>query len=116
MTVKFFMRNIERFTERKISDGLAGASEYLASEIRQNISVQGPPASGAGEFPHQDTGHLHGGISADYSPGSREARVVSTAPYTLGVERKRPFMVRTLESNKVRGGIRRRMVGRKSRR
>jgi hypothetical protein len=75
---------------------LTNAAEYFASRLRQNISHPGPPASMPGEFPHQATGELHDSIRVEGNRSDLSLSIIIDADHALAVEKKRPFISRTL--------------------
>lgn len=84
------------------------ATAHLQASARENIGVQGPPRSTAGNFPHRDKGRLQASVQA--TQGETETQVFgdvgSSLPYAgyleHGTDRMepRPWLARTLQEQR----------------
>lgn len=92
--------SVSRDLRNEMKVRLAAAAEALAAKIRQNISVQGPPASRPSEYPHKVSGELESSVVVKLDLRSLSVEVHDTAPHAMAVEKRRPFMRRTLREMK----------------
>lgn len=106
--LKWRGEQVKQSVRRLIASRLEDAAEYAAAQVRQNIGVQGPPASLPGEYPRRASGELQAGIRAVATSDVR-AMVVADADHAPYVEAMRPFLARTIDE--IRPSLRRIMLG-----
>lgn len=87
---------------------IATAAAQLQDAAKQNIGIQGPPRSTAGNFPHRDTGNLQENVVAIHGETASQvfASVGTSVPYgphlEFGTEKMaaRPWLKRTTEEQR----------------
>lgn len=100
--IQDFSKAFESALRQKLADNLTDAIIFLNEEIKDKISVQGPPRSVSGEAPHRDTGALIDSIRhEDADETGLTATSFIDVPYgvVLETEMNRPFIVNTFMEN-----------------
>jgi hypothetical protein len=92
----------EAALREKLADGLTDAIIFLNEQIKDKISIQGPPRSTPGNPPHMDTGALLDSIRHE---DATEADLTATSfidvkyGILLEQEMNRPFIINTFMEN-----------------
>lgn len=100
--IQDFSKAFESALRQKLADNLTDAIIFLNEEIKDKISVQGPPRSVSGEAPHRDTGAL---IDSIWHEDADEAGLTATSGSSvdyatiLEVTMDRPYWVSTMLEN-----------------
>jgi hypothetical protein len=92
----------ESALRERLADGLTDAIIFLNEQIKDKISVQGPPRSVRGEAPRRETGALIDSFGhVDATEADLEAFSTSTASYAEILEEQlgRPYIVSTFLEN-----------------
>jgi hypothetical protein len=101
MTVRIvsYEAQVKAAIQAQLAGNLDDAAKYYAGQLKDRLSVQGPPRSTPGNPPHKDSGDLHDSIEAQpVDVANLTARVSSDMPYagTLEVSMNREYFVPTL--------------------
>lgn len=72
--------------KEKLADNLTDAILHFNEELKDKISIQGPPRSTPGNPPHRDTGDLIDSIRHEVDEDALVAKSGSDLPYALTLE------------------------------
>lgn len=95
-SLRWYGPRVAMAVRNRMKSRLQRAGMAVVRRVRRNIGTQGPPHSIEGEYPHRLSGELSRSVRLETDKRSLEVRVVASAPYADMVERKRPFLRRTL--------------------
>lgn len=95
-SVRWYGSRVSREVREQMKRRLLKAGQLTIRTVRRNISVQGPPRSKPGEFPHRETGELARSLELRFDRRSLTIQVLASASYAPFIETRRSFLRRTL--------------------